>query len=165
LHALQSMIEELLVRAHHPEKIPTLSKKMLEINRFCPFYRDNIFLDVASKQVQQVIQHHVSDEEINNSLTRLKTVLNSMVTKLQTQIASTEKAVGEKFNVLDKDNDGQLSADELKDAIVKLLRRNYTEEDAEKLVDELDENKDGKSEFCFRFRCFYCFNLFLFSCS
>jgi Ca2+-binding EF-hand superfamily protein len=129
------------------------------------FLIDHIYSDVASKQVQQVIQHHVSDEEINNSLTRLKTVLNSMVTKLQTQIASTEKAVGEKFNVLDKDNDGQLSADELKDAIVKLLRRNYTEEDAEKLVDELDENKDGKSEFCFRFRCLYCFNLFLFSCS
>jgi Ca2+-binding EF-hand superfamily protein len=121
-------------------------------------------LDVASKQIQQVIQHHVSDEEINNSLTRLKTVLNSMVTKLQTQIASTEKAVGEKFNVLDKDNDGQLSADELKDAIVKLLRRNYTEEDAEKLVDELDENKDGKSEFSFQRFSSY-FNVFVFFCS
>lgn len=69
-----------------------------------------------------------------------------MVSKLQVKIESTEKEVGEKFNVLDKDNDGQLSADELRDAIVKLFRRNYTVEEAEKLINELDENKDGQSK-------------------
>lgn len=54
--------------------------------------------------------------------------------------------VGEKFNVLDRDGDGQLSVEELKEAIVKLLRRNYSLEEAEALVNELDDNKDGKSK-------------------
>ena len=54
--------------------------------------------------------------------------------------------MGDKFNVLDKDGDGQLSAEELKQAIVKLLKRNYSLEEAEALVNNLDNDKDGKSK-------------------
>jgi hypothetical protein len=89
---------------------------------------------------------NASTEKFDQSLTRLRSVLNNMLSKLQTQIDSTEKVVGDKFNVLDKDNDGQLSAEELKEAIVKLFRRNYSVAEAEQLVSSLDNDKDGKSK-------------------
>lgn len=143
LHALQSVLEDILARSH-PEK-STAHRKYPFITPSLPLLWSGSDLLPSHADAPHQHQHH-SDQEINESFTRLRGVLQNMVSKLQVQIESTEKAVGEKFNVLDKDNDGQLSADELKEAIVKLFRRNYTIEEAEKLINELDGNKDGQSE-------------------
>ena len=85
----------------------------------------------------------------DKSVARMKAVLDSMLRKLSLHIDSTEKVVGDKLNVLDKDGDGELSAEELRDAIVKLLRKNYSVQEAEQLVAILDNDKDGKSKFLF----------------
>ncbi len=50
------------------------------------------------------------------------------------------QVVGDKMNVLDKDGDGELSAEELRDAIVKLLRKNYSLQEAQQLVAILDND-------------------------
>ncbi|RYH02083.1 EF-hand domain-containing protein [archaeon] len=52
--------------------------------------------------------------------------------------------MGDKFNVLDKDGDGHLTAHELREAIVQLLRREFSLQEADQLVDMLDDDKDGK---------------------
>jgi hypothetical protein len=43
----------------------------------------------------------------------------------------------------------------LKQAIVKLFKRNYSETEAGQLVDEMDANKDGKSKLFAVFLCDY----------
>eukprot|EP01038_Epipyxis_sp_PR26KG_P006148 gene6148-8475_t len=81
---------------------------------------------------------------IDPSLTRMKKVIDSMLGKLKIQIDSTEKAVGDKLNLLDLDGDGELSSDELKEAIVKTLKRTSSVQEAEELFAILDKDKDGK---------------------
>lgn len=124
LSVLQTMIEALLVRTNHTEKIPTVPSN--------------------EKKSQVAVNQDKAELKINHSLATLRPVLESMLAKLQVQLDSTEKAMGDKFNVLDRDGDGQLSAEELKQAIVKLLKRNYSLEEAEALVNNLDNDKDGK---------------------
>ena len=74
----------------------------------------------------------------------MQTLLNGMLGKLKVQIDSTEKAIGDTFNLLDKDGDGELSADELKVAITKILKRVSSEEEAKNIVQILDRDQDGK---------------------
>lgn len=41
-------------------------------------------------------------------------------------------------------NSGELTADELKKAIVKILKRTPTDEEAEEIVNILDKDRDGR---------------------
>lgn len=86
----------------------------------------------------------VTEETASRSMQRLQSVLQSMLSKLQLKLDSSEKAVGERFNLLDRDGDGRLTAEELRDAIVLLLRRNFSLQEAEGLVSLLDSDQDGK---------------------
>lgn len=88
----------------------------------------------------------VDDQRTGRSMDRLRSVLTNMVKKLEVQIDTTEKVVGDKFNVLDKDGDGHLTAHELREAIVQLMRRDFSLQEADRLVDLLDDDKDGKGE-------------------
>jgi hypothetical protein len=88
----------------------------------------------------------VTEETASRSLQRLQSVLQSMLSRLQLKLDSSEKAVGERFNLLDRDGDGRLTAEELRDAIVLLLRRNFSLQEAEGLVSLLDSDQDGKSK-------------------
>lgn len=100
----------------------------------------------AAESVEQSAAPAVQEEEEDPGVQRMKSVLNSMLAKLQKQIDSTEKVVGDRLSLLDKDGDGTLSAQELRDAIVSLLRKNYSVEEAEQLVNILDNDKDGKGD-------------------
>lgn len=91
-------------------------------------------------------EHHADDVRLSRSVDRMRSVLNSMVKKLEVQIDSAEKEVGDKFNILDKDGDGQITAHELREAIVQLMRKEYSLQEADQMVDLLDEDKDGKGK-------------------
>jgi hypothetical protein len=56
--------------------------------------------------------------------------------------------LGEKIKVLDKDGDGEISFDEVKEVIGKVMRKgpNTEEQHAQQLFDILDANKDGKGK-------------------
>lgn len=86
----------------------------------------------------------LSDETATRGFRRLQSVLQSMLSKLQVTMASSEKVVGDRFNLLDLDGDGRISTEELRDAIVRLLRRNFSQEEAQQLVSILDSDQDGK---------------------
>ncbi len=48
------------------------------------------------------------------------------------------------MHVLDLDEDGQLSAEELRTGILKTLKADISDEDIQELVKILDQDKDGK---------------------
>ena len=52
--------------------------------------------------------------------------------------------MGEKFRLLDLDEDGELSAEELKEAIVKILKRSCSQEEIDEFIQILDKDRDGK---------------------
>lgn len=52
--------------------------------------------------------------------------------------------MGQKLSLLDKDDDGELSTEELKEAMSKLLKRAGTEVSPEEIVKMIDQDQDGK---------------------
>jgi transcriptional regulator NrdR family protein len=67
----------------------------------------------------------------DQGIKRLHSALSSMIDKIQVHIDSTERALGDKLHVLDRDEDGQVSASELKEAIMTILKRVDNEAEAE----------------------------------
>ena len=86
---------------------------------------------------------NVSKQE-EKSIINMKSALNQMLDKLKVKIDTTEKAVGDKLKLLDIDNDGELSSEELKAAILKSLKRTPTEKEVEEILKLLDSDQDGK---------------------
>lgn len=75
----------------------------------------------------------------------MKSVISKMVGNLKMKINTTEKVLGDKLKVLDRDGDGQISFDEIKDVVSTVMRKGAaTEEHVAQLFDALDSNKDGK---------------------
>ena len=76
----------------------------------------------------------------------MQSVMETMLSKLQTKIARTEEELGEKYELarIDLDGDGEISAEELRTAIVQLLNRKTSLEEAEELIAVFDTDKDGK---------------------
>lgn len=65
--------------------------------------------------------------------------------KLEARVKHTETELGNKLQQLDKDRDGVLDSEELKDAIVKILKKkNLTPLEVQQFVKSLDEDNDGK---------------------
>ena len=55
------------------------------------------------------------------------------------------QVLGDKLKVLDKDGDGEISFDEIKDVIGTVMKKGAaTEESVQQLFGLLDSNKDGK---------------------
>ena len=87
----------------------------------------------------------VAEEPEDKSVTRMKSAISAMVSKLKVKIDTTEKVLGDKLKVLDRDGDGQISYDEVKDVIGTVMKRGAsTDESVEQLFSLLDSNKDGK---------------------
>lgn len=75
----------------------------------------------------------------------MKSVISKMVGNLKVKINTTEKVLGDKLKVLDRDNDGQISYDEIRSVVSTVMRKGAaTEEHVAQLFDALDSNKDGK---------------------
>lgn len=85
------------------------------------------------------------EEPEDKSVTRMKSAISSMVSKLKVKIDTTEKILGDKLKVLDKDGDGEISFDEVKAVVGTVMKKGAsTEESVEQLFGLLDSNKDGK---------------------
>lgn len=85
------------------------------------------------------------EEPEDKSVTRMKSVISAMVNKLKVKIDSTEKVLSDKLRVLDRDGDGEISYDDVKEVIGKVMKRgSSTEESVSQLFSLLDSNKDGK---------------------
>eukprot|EP01032_Pedospumella_encystans_P021364 gene21364-24237_t len=98
-------------------------------------------LDSSKHKVAEVEE----DEPEDKSVTRMKSVISAMVNKLKVKIDSTEKVLSDKLRVLDRDDDGEISYDDVKEFIGKVMKQNSsTEESVVQLFSLLDSNKDGK---------------------
>jgi len=85
-------------------------------------------------------------EKEDKSVTRMKSAVQSMVTKLKTRMDMTEKALGDKLKLLDKDGDGNITQDEIKDVIANVMKKGdpTTQQNVIELFNLMDSNKDGK---------------------
>lgn len=130
------------------KSLPSTSSKIESQSTAASAHLSPAVVAGASSSSQQPIivaaKSVVSTEEDKN-VVRMKSAISSMVNKLKIKIDSTEKALGDKLKLLDKDGDGEITSDEIKDVIEKVMKRgSSTEDNVEQLFHLLDSNKDGK---------------------
>jgi Ca2+-binding EF-hand superfamily protein len=117
---------------------------------------------VSNKQEVAPVQEKVEEEEEEEeedddeeeddvSLLRMKSLIDGMMTRLEARLTKTESALGDKLHKLDVDRDGVLDTDELKAAVMQMLRRHSSAQDetsskeAADLIKLLDQDNDGRS--------------------
>lgn len=93
-----------------------------------------------SRRILAKLANKEDDRTINN----LAKVLSRMNVNLEHKINTTEKVLGTKLRVLDVDEDGSMSVEELKQGIIKTFK--ISEEDIDELIEVLDTDKDGKGK-------------------
>lgn len=91
---------------------------------------------------QQATKPEAEEEDPN--VARMRKMLVSMLDKLESRIEKAESAIGDKLRLLDKDQDGVLDAQELREVVHHALKRHATEEEAQEIVSMLDKDSDGK---------------------
>ena len=77
------------------------------------------------------------------AIDRLKSRVESMVGKIETQLTDVECKIGNKFHLLDQDGDGVLTMEEMATVLQTVLKRELTNEEALAIASDMDSNKDG----------------------
>jgi len=83
------------------------------------------------------------DKKLQKAIDRLKSRVESMVGKIETQLSDVEVKIGNKFHLLDKDLDGVLTMEEMAEVLQTVLKRTLTNEEAMAIAQDMDTNKDG----------------------
>lgn len=85
---------------------------------------------------------YFTDESINK-LNKLNSKIGSYLDKLRDDINSVDQEIGTELKLLDKDNDGQITVQELADAL-QLLKEKPNDETIQQIINDLDRDNDGK---------------------
>merc|ERR1712127_544328 len=88
-------------------------------------------------------EEEFGDAKLQKAMDRLKSRVESMVGKIETQPTDVEVRIGDKFHLLDKDGDGVLTMAEMAQVLQTVLKRKLTSEEAMAIAAEMDLNKDG----------------------
>lgn len=86
----------------------------------------------------------------NKTAGRMMKKLETMLSTLEDELEKVDRDVGDRLYVLDRDSDGVLSAEELRNAVLTILRKANTQEDVDYLISQIDEDKDGQSTYRIR---------------
>eukprot|EP00281_Chroomonas_sp_CCMP1168_P022631 CAMPEP_0206232938 /NCGR_PEP_ID=MMETSP0047_2-20121206/11699_1 /ASSEMBLY_ACC=CAM_ASM_000192 /TAXON_ID=195065 /ORGANISM="Chroomonas mesostigmatica_cf, Strain CCMP1168" /LENGTH=986 /DNA_ID=CAMNT_0053656741 /DNA_START=12 /DNA_END=2972 /DNA_ORIENTATION=+ len=97
--------------------------------------------EAAKKKAQEGEE---AKPEGNKAANRLEKKIESMVDRLQKDLNNVEKSIGAKLHLLDADNDGVISIEELQNVFKRVLNKELTKEQMDVLVYHLDVNNDGK---------------------
>lgn len=84
---------------------------------------------------------------VDKSVERVQTKLASMLNRLELEIQSVEKRIGDKMHVLDRDSDGMVSAEEIAHVVQHVLATESTAREAKAIAEDVS--------MCFCFRRFY----------
>ena len=85
----------------------------------------------------------VGDVKLQKAINRLKSRVESMVGKIETQLTDVEVKIGNKFHLLDQDGDGVLTMEEMAHVLQTVLKRQLTTEEAMAVAADIDTDKDG----------------------
>ncbi len=76
-------------------------------------------------------------------LNRIQGKIGELIGKLEEDIEHVDSAIGDSLNMIDKDKDGVISVDEVRETL-KLLKDKPSDDVVEEIIARLDKNKDGK---------------------
>lgn len=98
---------------------------------------------VAVDGESDVVEEEEPEAKEDSVVARLKKRIENMVVKIEVQLSKAEIQIGDKLHLLDKDNDGILSQEEIVECLQQVLKRQITNEEAEELAIAMDTDGDG----------------------
>ena len=117
------------------------------IGRMEGYTKKAAFEEAAAKEVAESEAALAKKGSDDVAVTRVRSKLQSMLEGLEADIAKVDEAIGEKLHVLDVDDDGILTEDEMTSVLQTMLKTKLTEEEAtrkvRKLMEEVDKDGDG----------------------
>jgi len=135
-HSREKAAKIEVAKADTKEAVTSAATHTVSVTEATKSDKEKLDKDTATKK------EDASKED--KSIDRMKSALSNMLDKLKVKIDSTEKMLGDKLHLLDKDNDGELSIDEIKSVISKHLKRSLTDTETTDIVKILDTDMDGK---------------------
>lgn len=102
---------------------------------------------IDDSEVSREDDEKQDEDEEDKSMIAMQTMLNKMMDGIKGRIDVAEKEFEASENtlpMLDLDGDGELSKEELKEAMHNLFKRTPTDAETEMMLNFLDKNKDGK---------------------
>jgi len=90
----------------------------------------------------EIVEEEAEPEE-DVVVARLKKRIETMVDKIEGQLSTVEIQIGDKLHLLDQDNDGILTQEEIVQCLQQVLKRPMTNEEANELAIEMDADGDG----------------------
>ena len=126
------------------EALTHASPVELERSRLRVLKQQKEQLDVAALLAAGRIGHQTPAIDPKAPTTRVSKLMEKLIDKIEHDMEEMEAKVGDSLHLLDTDNDGEISVDELESAVRALLRTRATDEEVQQLVTELDADCDGK---------------------
>jgi len=99
--------------------------------------------DSEDEVIDKSEEEEVGDVKLQKAIDRLKYRVESMVGKIETQMSDVEVKIGDKFHLLDKDGDQNMTMEEMAQVLQTVLKRELTAEEAMAIAADMDANKDG----------------------
>ena len=81
---------------------------------------------------------------VDKNVQRVQNTLASMLDRLEVEIETVEKRIGDKMHVLDRDKDGMCSAEEIAYVVQHVLTSSSTAEEAKAIAGSMDTDSDGQ---------------------
>lgn len=98
---------------------------------------------VVEVQERKLEEPVVGNEGLEKAINRLKSKVESMVEKIETQLTDVEIKIGDKLHFLDKDMDGMVSREEMALCLQQVLKRELTFDEALSIATTMDADNDG----------------------
>ena len=84
-----------------------------------------------------------SDKKLEKTVTSLKSKVEKMVAKIEKEMEQTSMKIGDRMHLLDLDQDGILSKEEVAACLQTVLKRKLTLEEAMAIASDMDTDEDG----------------------
>lgn len=98
--------------------------------------------EMAAQEMEIQEEEPAAPRELDMVSSKITSFLNKTLEKLDADIAKVDEYIGDKLHVLDVDQDGLLSEEELTQVLQTMFKYKLTEEEAKGKVRKLMENID-----------------------
>jgi LETM1 and EF-hand domain-containing protein 1 len=99
--------------------------------------------NLINAHIETIGQTSNFTEESIHKLNRLNNKIGTLIDRLGEDIEKVDREIGTELKLLDKDNDGQITVQELADAL-QLLKDKPNDEMLQEIINNLDRDNDGK---------------------
>lgn len=144
--AVDESERDVVERAEKHQKIQALNELLATLASESSLRNEREQLDALINDHIELIGETTADtkpQAYQNRLNKIQGKIGELIGKLEEDIEHVDSAIGDSLNMMDKDKDGVISVDEVRETL-KLLKDKPSDDVVEEIITRLDKNNDGK---------------------